>query len=105
MRTDLVRIERRQTRYAKGRAAWGQCQRCGQRYLRDKLAEEERTGLLVCRDCDDPIHPQETVVVAVDAIALEKPAPDQDDPGSGLNTSLEDDEKTTFPNPGYLTWP
>lgn len=35
------------------------CARCGFDYLNSELVEEERTGLMVCSHCYDPIHPQD----------------------------------------------
>jgi len=35
------------------------CDRCGFDYLSTELIEEERTGLMVCSHCYDPVHPQD----------------------------------------------
>ena len=37
------------------------CQRCGFKRHANELKREARTGLRVCAECRDPIHPQEFV--------------------------------------------
>lgn len=39
-----------------------ECQRCGFDFLRIELRKEERTGSIVCSECYDPPHPQDTAV-------------------------------------------
>lgn len=38
-----------------------ECPRCGFDWLDTEMVVEERTGLLVCRLCYDPPHPQDRV--------------------------------------------
>lgn len=40
------------------------CDRCGFDYLSTELVEEERTGLMVCSKCYDPVHPCDNRPVA-----------------------------------------
>lgn len=40
-----------------------ECDRCGWDYLRTELMNEERTGLIVCASCYDPVHPRDSVGV------------------------------------------
>lgn len=42
-----------------GRRRVGYCQRTGKKVLYEDLIEDPRTGLLVEKGWDDPIHPQE----------------------------------------------
>ena len=50
------------TRFAAGKKAISQCDRCGQRYLLSALKKEVIKGrnydLMVCPECWDPDHPQ-----------------------------------------------
>lgn len=63
--------------YAKGRLAWGQCQRCGLRfYLRELVLDGYFPNIRVCMGCYDPPQPQERLAVVSDPVALWKPAPD-----------------------------
>lgn len=64
--------------YARGRHAWGECQRCGFRVRYLSMVEDgDIPGLRVCRTCYEPAHPQENPPpVGPDAIALERPAPE-----------------------------
>lgn len=65
-------------RYAVGHKAWGICARSGKRvYLKD-MVEDGQTGMLVAKDWYEPKHPQETVEVYDDPVALYRPAPDPD---------------------------
>jgi len=76
--------------FARGTKAWGHCERCGDRLLLKKLRYDGHvTGLQVCDDCWDPRHPQETVPVLVDPIALYDPTGDQDKT-SAKDTSTPD---------------
>lgn len=69
--------------YAKGRLAWGLCQRCGLRgYLRELVLDGYYPNIRVCTGCYDPPQPQERLAVVADPVALWKPAPD----AIGLNT-------------------
>lgn len=63
--------------FAKGRLAWGLCQRCGLRYLlRELVLDGYYPNIRVCSGCYDPPQPQERLAVVSDPIALWKPAPD-----------------------------
>lgn len=63
--------------YAKGRLAWGLCQRCGLRYLlRQLVLDGYYPNIRVCLGCYDPPQPQERLAVVSDPVALWKPAPD-----------------------------
>jgi len=74
--------------YAKGKRAWGICDKTGFRYLLKDLVPEvvqgRRTGFKVGRDVVDPDHPQNFIgrVKASDAQALRDPRPD-----TGLDAS------------------
>lgn len=68
--------------YARGKLAYGFCDRCGQRYpiaaLKYQIIDGFRSSLLVCRDDMDIDHEQlrtETVRTD-DAIGLRDPRPD-----------------------------
>lgn len=63
--------------YAKGRLAWGLCQRCGLRfYLRELVLDGYFPNIRVCEGCYDPPQPQERLAVVSDPVALWKPAVD-----------------------------
>jgi hypothetical protein len=63
--------------YAKGRIAWGLCQRCGLRYLlRELVLDGYYPNIRVCKGCYDPPQPQERLAVVSDPVALWKPAVD-----------------------------
>lgn len=68
--------------FAKGRLAYGFCDRCGQRYDLHELRNEYDTGInrnnRVCPECWDVDHPQNFLfnVVTDDKIALRDPRPD-----------------------------
>jgi len=63
--------------YAKGRLAWGLCQRCGLRYyLRELVMDGYYPNIRVCTGCYDPPQPQERLAVVSDPVALWKPAVD-----------------------------
>jgi hypothetical protein len=63
--------------YAKGRLAWGLCQRCGLRYyLRELVLDGYYPNIRVCPGCYDPPQPQERLAVVSDPVALWKPAVD-----------------------------
>lgn len=50
------------TPFAKGKRAYGICDRCGQAFRLTSLVQEfekrRPTGLLVCKSCNDEDHPQ-----------------------------------------------
>lgn len=63
--------------YARGRIAWGLCQRCGIRfYYRELLLDGYYPNIRVCTGCYDPPQPQERLAVVSDPVALWKPAVD-----------------------------
>jgi hypothetical protein len=63
--------------FARGRLAWGLCQRCGLRgYLRELVLDGYYPNIRVCPGCYDPPQPQERLAVVSDPVALWKPAPD-----------------------------
>ena len=71
--------------FAKGRNAFGFCDRCGFRYplkqLKAEVVDQVVTDVLVCSTCYDEDHPQLYMVNEVetnDAIGLENPRPDRD---------------------------
>jgi len=37
------------------------CDRCGFRYYNTETRKEPETGMIVCKDCYDPRHPQDYV--------------------------------------------
>lgn len=49
-------------RFASGKWAIAECDRCGQRYklrqLKEEIIKTKRYQLLVCQECWDPDHPQ-----------------------------------------------
>jgi hypothetical protein len=69
--------------YAKGKRAWGVCDRTGMRYKLSDLVPEfrngQRTGLRVGRDVVDPDHPQNFLgrVRVKDPQSLRDPRPEQ----------------------------
>lgn len=63
--------------YARGRIAWGLCQRCGLRfYYKDLVLDGYYPNIRVCMGCYDPPQPQERLAVVSDPVALWKPAVD-----------------------------
>lgn len=73
--------------YAFGSRAWGQCQRCGdQELLRKMVTDGHIRGLLVCRECYEPRHPQESLVDVTDPQSLRRPAPELDENVAGFLT-------------------
>ena len=63
--------------FAKGRIAWGICQRCGLRYLLNELVlDGYYPNIRVCPGCYDAPQPQERLAVVSDPVALWKPAVD-----------------------------
>lgn len=64
--------------YARGSMAWGDCKKCGLRFLlRDLVFDGYYPGLRVCAECYDDKHPQEQLIDVGDPVALWKPSPDQ----------------------------
>lgn len=70
------------TRYALGRKSLGLCDICGQAFklktLKDVVRKGKSTGLLACRVCWDPDHPQLKLgeFPIYDPQALRNPRPD-----------------------------
>lgn len=63
--------------YAEGRIAWGDCYRCGLRFLlRELVLDGYYPNLRVCSGCYDPPQPQERLAIVSDPEALWKPSPD-----------------------------
>jgi hypothetical protein len=68
--------------FARGKIAWGICDRCGQRHLLSTLRSETVAGNLrknkVCDSCFDPDHPQNWLgkTRVYDPQALREPRPD-----------------------------
>lgn len=66
-------------KYAEGRKAWGECERCGLRFLlNDLINDGYKQDLLVCQPCWDMDHPQERLPDVVDPITLYEPTGDMD---------------------------
>ena len=66
-------------RYAKGRRAWGECQRSGRRMLRKDMVKDEYVkGLLVDPAWKELEHPQDKPLRIEDPIALRRPATRRD---------------------------
>jgi len=66
------------SKYARGRKAWGICQRSGQRVLLDRLVRDgHNPGLLVAPEWWEPKHPQEFPPPMDEAIALYRPSPEE----------------------------
>lgn len=66
-------------KYAEGRKAWGECERCGLRFLlNDLINDGHKQDLLVCQPCWDMDHPQENLPEVVDPITLYEPTGDLD---------------------------
>jgi len=77
-------------RFAAGKKAISECDRCGQRFLLKTLKTEiiktKNYNLLVCPECWDPDHPQLQLGMwpVDDPQALRNPRPDQTYKVSGL---------------------
>ena len=69
--------------FARGKIAWGLCDRCGQRYylheLRTQIIDQKDSKLLVCPTCLDVDHPQYRLgkIPVYDPQALQYPRPDK----------------------------
>lgn len=63
--------------YARGRYAWGTCQKCGFRFPFLELRDDGYfKHLRVCKDCYDGPHPQERLLRVADPVALWRGTPD-----------------------------
>jgi hypothetical protein len=90
-------------RFASGKNAIAQCDRCDQRFklkvLRREIIKTKNYDLLVCPECWDPDHPQLQLGMypVDDPQGLRNPRPDRSYRTSGLS-GLQIQE-TTSPNP------
>ena len=79
------------TKFASGKRAIAECDRCGQRYLLRKLRKltikTKVTNVLVCPECWEPDHPQLKLGMypVYDPQALRNPRPDNSYEQSGLD--------------------
>ena len=79
-------------RFASGKNAISECDRCGQRYklkfLRKEIIKTKNYNLLVCPECWDPDHPQLQLGMfpVDDPQGLRDPRPDRSYVTSGLDT-------------------
>lgn len=72
-------------RYAKGKRAFGECQRSGKRVPYHQLVEDGHIdGLLVAPDWWEPRHPQEIPVRLDDPVGLVRVAPESKPPEEGI---------------------
>lgn len=72
-------------RYASGRAALSECQRCGLYFPLNELVEDGyKKNFRVCRSCYDPFPPQEIIVSVDDPQALRRPALEHPPDGEGI---------------------
>jgi hypothetical protein len=80
-------------RFASGRIAIAECDRCGQQYklkkLRTEIIKQRRYQLLVCDECWDPDHPQLMLGTfpVDDPQALRNPRKDTTYVTSGVNAN------------------
>jgi hypothetical protein len=78
-------------RFASGKNAIAECDRCGQRYklkqLRTEIIKTKNYNLLVCPECWDPDHPQLQLGMfpVDDPQGLRNPRPDRSYVASGLD--------------------
>jgi len=78
-------------RFASGKNAISECDRCGQRYklkvLRKEIIKTKNYNLLVCPECWDPDHPQLQLGMfpVDDPQGLRDPRPDRSYVASGLD--------------------
>jgi hypothetical protein len=78
-------------RFASGKNAIAECDRCGQRYklsvLKTEIIKTKKYDLLVCPECWDPDHPQLQLGMwpVDDPQALRNPRPDRSYYVSGTN--------------------
>jgi len=79
-------------RFASGKNAISECDRCGQRFklkvLRTEIIKTKNYNILVCPPCWDPDHPQLQLGMypVDDPQALRNPRPDRSYVVSGLDT-------------------
>jgi hypothetical protein len=69
-------------RYASGKRAIAECDVCGFRYklreLKELIIRSEKTGIMACRECWNPDHPQLSLgkYIVTDPQAIRHPRPD-----------------------------
>lgn len=87
---------------ARGRFAWGRCQRSGDRVPYQELVDDGETpGLRVSKAWRDIKHPQERPVSTADNTTLYRPSPDTDveaTPDGQADTLVD----ALFPDGGYF---
>lgn len=80
-------------KYAAGRIAIAECDRCGQRYklkqLKELVIRTKKTNIMVCPTCWEPDHPQnlQGMYPVQDPQALKNPRRDNSYLASGLNAN------------------
>lgn len=80
------------TKYASGKHAIAECDRCGQRYKLSRLKKltikTKQVSIKVCPECWDPDHPQLQLGMypVNDPQAIREPRPDTSYTTSGLDT-------------------
>lgn len=80
-------------KFAAGRIAIAECDRCGQRYklkqLKELIVRTKKTNMLVCPTCWEPDHPQnlQGMYPVQDPQALKNPRRDNTYLASGLNVN------------------
>jgi hypothetical protein len=80
-------------KFAAGRIAIAECDRCGQRYklkqLKELVIRTKKTNMLVCPTCWEPDHPQnlQGMYPVQDPQALKNPRRDNTYLASGLNVN------------------
>ena len=93
-------------RFASGRHAISECDRCGQRFklklLKTEIIKTKRYNLLVCPECWDPDHPQLQLGMypVDDPQGLRDPRPDRSYVVSGTNGLQIDPNGTGILGPG-----
>lgn len=80
------------SKYASGKNAIAECDRCGERYklkvLKKLVIKTKQVNILVCPECWDPDHPQLHLGMypVSDPQAIREPRPDNSYAVSGLGT-------------------
>lgn len=83
-------------RYARGKRAWGHCERSGKKLLlRDMVTDGHVRGLLVAPEWREPMHPQEYMPAVDEAITLYDPAPPTNNVPYTVRWPLIDDQFET----------
>ena len=95
-------------RFASGKKAIAECDRCGQRFLlkvlKTEIVKTKNYNLLVCNECWDPDHPQLQLGMwpVDDPQALRNPRPDRSYILSGTNGLQTDPTGTGVDGPGTV---